>query len=72
MVQSLAQYYSIEATITDIELSLHEANNTLSLLVNEMPQKWTISPDATLNVPVMNRTAIPMAELAVRPDVRAI
>ncbi len=36
-----------------------------------MPQKWTISPDATLNVPVMKRTAIPMAELAVRPDVRA-
>ncbi len=71
VVQSLAQYYSIEATITDIELSLHEANNTLSLLVNEMPQKWTISPDATLNVPVMKRTAIPMAELAVRPDVRA-
>ena len=71
VVQSLAQYYSIEASINDIELSLHEANNTLSLLMNEMPQKWTISPDATLNVPVMKRSAIPMAELAVRPDVRA-
>lgn len=71
VVQSEAQYFSIEASINDIEMSLHEANNTLSLLVNEMPQKWTISPDATLNVPVMKRTAIPMAELAVRPDVRA-
>lgn len=71
VVQSLAQYYSIEASITDIELSLHEANNTMSLLLNEMPQKWTISPEASINVPVMKRTAIPMAELAVRPDVRA-
>ncbi len=71
VVQSLAQYYSIEASITDIELSLHEANNTMSLLLNEMPRKWTVSPDASINVPVMNRTAIPMAELAVRPDVRA-
>ncbi len=71
VVQSLAQYYSIEASIADIELSLHEANNTMSLLLNEMPRKWTVSPDASINVPVMNRTAIPMAELAVRPDVRA-
>lgn len=71
VVQSLAQYYSIEASINDIELSLHEANNTLSLLLNEMPQKWTVSADASLNVPVMKRSAIPMAELAVRPDVRA-
>lgn len=71
VVQSLAQYYSIEAAITDVELSLHEANNTLSLLLNVMPQTWTISPDAVLNVPEMKRTAIPMAELAARPDVRA-
>lgn len=71
VVQSLAQYYSIEASITDIELSLHEANNTLSLLLNEMPQKWTIAADASINVPVMKRAAVPMSELAVRPDVRA-
>lgn len=71
VVQSLAQYYSIEAAITDVELSLHEANNTLSLLLNVMPQTWSISPDAVLNVPEMKRTAIPMAELAARPDVRA-
>ena len=29
VVQSLAQYYSIESAITDVEMSLHEANNTL-------------------------------------------
>lgn len=71
VVQSQAQFYSIKASITDIELSLHEANNTMSLLLNEMPQKWTIAADASINVPVMKRTSIPMAELAVRPDVRA-
>lgn len=71
VTQSLAQYYSIQGTINDIEMSLHEANNTLSLLMNVMPQKWAISPDATLNAPTMQRTSIPMAELAVRPDVRA-
>lgn len=71
VVQSEAQYYSIEASITDIELSLIEANNTLSLLLNEMPQAHTVSPLASLNVPEMRRAAVPMAELAVRPDVRA-
>ena len=71
VVQSQAQYYSIEASINDIEMSLHEANNTLSLLLNEMPQRWTISPEAALSAPVMKRSAIPMAELAARPDVRA-
>lgn len=71
VVQSLAQYYSIEASISDVELSLHEANNTLSLLLNVMPQTWAISSDAVLEVPEMRRTAIPMSELAARPDVRA-
>lgn len=71
VVQSLAQYYSIQGSITDIEMSLHEANNTMSLLLNVMPQKWNISPAATLKTPTMQRSAIPMAELAVRPDVRA-
>ncbi|MDE5726623.1 MAG: TolC family protein [Duncaniella sp.] len=71
VVQSEAQYYSIESSINDIELSLHETNNTLSLLLNTMPQKWNIPASATLSLPTMNRTAIPMAELAARPDVRA-
>ncbi len=71
VVQSLAQYYSIEAQITDIDLSLHEANNTLSLLLNTMPQTWSIPSSAALSVPTLTRSAIPMSELAARPDVRA-
>lgn len=71
VVQSSANYYSILASITDIETALHEANNTMSLLLNVAPQKWNISSQAVLEVPEMLRSSIPMCELAARPDVRA-
>lgn len=71
VVQSNAQYYSILASITDIEVSLDEMYNTMSLLLNVMPQKWSVSPDAVLEVPAMYRESVPMRELAARPDVRA-
>lgn len=71
VVQSEAQYYGILASITDLEVSLDELNNTMSLLLGVMPQKWTVSPDASLTAPAIMRDAIPMRELAGRPDVRA-
>lgn len=71
VVQSQAQYYSIESSITDIETSLHEANNTLSLLLNTMPQRWSIPASATLQLPDLKRASVQMVELAARPDVRA-
>ena len=71
VVQSEAQYYSIESSIADIEMNLHELNNTLSLLLNTMPQKWSIPSSANLTVPAITRTSVPMSELAARPDVRA-
>lgn len=71
VVQSEAQYYGILASITDIEVSLHEMNNTLSLLLNVTPQTWSIPASASLNAPVIMRDAIPMRELACRPDVAA-
>lgn len=71
VVQSEAQYYGILASITDIEVSLHEMNNTLSLLLNVTPQTWSIPASASLNAPVIMRDAIPMRELASRPDVAA-
>ena len=71
VVQSEAQYYSIESSIADIEMNLHELNNTLSLLLNTMPQKWMIPSSANLTVPAITRTSVPMSELAARPDVRA-
>ncbi|MDE6557069.1 MAG: TolC family protein [Duncaniella sp.] len=71
VVQSQAAYYSVEASLTDIETALVQANNSMSLLMNTMPVRWTISPDAALNLPALQRAAIPMTELAARPDVRA-
>lgn len=71
VVQAQANYLSILASITDLEQSLVQANNTMSLLLNVMPQKWDISADAILNVPAIYRAGVPMAELAARPDVRA-
>lgn len=71
VVQSEANYYSILASITEIEVSLHDMNNTLSLLLNVMPQTFAISGTAALAVPEIYRDGVPMRELAARPDVRA-
>lgn len=71
VVQSEANYYSILASITDIEVKLHEMNNTMSLLLNVMPQTFAIPGTATLTVPAIYREGVPMRELAARPDVRA-
>lgn len=70
VVQSRANYYNILASITDIEVNLDEMNNTMSLLLNERPQEWDIPANASIETPEISRT-VPMAELAVRPDVRA-
>lgn len=71
VVQSTAQYYSILASITDLEVSLDQAYNTMSLMMNVMPQRWSIPAGLSLEAPQMLRSAIPMCELAARPDVRA-
>ena len=71
VVQSEAQYYGILGSITDIEVSLNEMNNTMSLLLNVLPQRWDIPASATINKPSIVRDAIPMRELASRPDVSA-
>ena len=71
IVQSTANYYSILASITDLEVSLDATNNTMSLLLNVMPQQWSISSTALLEAPAMVRDGVPMRELAARPDIRA-
>lgn len=71
VVQSEAQYYGILASITDLEVSLDEMYNTMSLLLGLMPQKWEVSADAMLTVPSIVRESVPMYELAMRPDVAA-
>ncbi|MDE5942502.1 MAG: TolC family protein [Muribaculaceae bacterium] len=71
VVQSEAQYWSILASITDMESSLVQANNSMSLLLNEQPQTWAIPASARMENPRVLRDGVPMRELAMRPDVRA-
>lgn len=71
VVQSAAQYQSILASIADLETSLHEANNTLSLLVGVMPQTWEIPAAQSVSLPERFNAGVPMSALANRPDVRA-
>ncbi len=71
VTQSEAQYWSILASITDLESGLEQANSSMSLLLNELPQVWPISGAAEMDMPAMMREGVMMRELAARPDVRA-
>lgn len=71
VVQSDAQYQSMLASIPQLEASLVQLNNTMSLLLHVMPQKFTVSADAALSVPGQLNTGVPMSYLAMRPDVYA-
>ena len=71
VVQSQAQYWSILASITDLETALTQANNSMSLLLNEAPATWEIPATARMEVPQILRDGVAMRELAMRPDVRA-
>lgn len=72
VVQSTAQYYSILASITDLEASVHETYNTLSLLLGAMPgDEWNIPAQHVALMPDIVREGVPMVELACRPDVKA-
>ncbi|MBD5234577.1 MAG: TolC family protein [Bacteroidales bacterium] len=71
VVQSAANYYSILASITDLETTLDQLNNTMSLLQNTLPQEWDVTDRVDLSVPEVLYSGIPMAELALRPDVAA-
>ncbi len=71
VVQSRAQSLGIQASITDLETALEEANTTLSLLLGVMPQKFAIPAGRHLQLPAQFTTGVPMSALANRPDVRA-
>ena len=71
VVQSDANYYSILGSITDLEASLDKLNNTMSLLLDTLPQEWAVADRVDLRVPEVIREGVPMVELACRPDVQA-
>ncbi|MCM1319442.1 MAG: TolC family protein [Muribaculaceae bacterium] len=71
VVQNRASYYSVMASIPELEAALHEANNTMSLLLNTFPTTWTVTKEMTFAAPAVVNEGVPMAYLAARPDVRA-
>ncbi|MDE7396529.1 MAG: TolC family protein, partial [Muribaculum sp.] len=72
VVQQTANYYSILASIKDLETALNDANSAFSLLLNtKCVEDWGISPDATFELPATYSRGVAMRELASRPDVRA-
>ncbi len=71
VVQADANYYSIVGSITDLEVSLDQLYNTMSLLVNTLPQKWQVCDKVDLTLPVAYEQGVEMKALSSRPDVRA-
>lgn len=72
VVQSQANYSSVLASIPAIELSINEANNTMSLLMNERMATWPVNEDAAplvVSAAMDAGNGIPMKYLANRPDV---
>ncbi len=71
VMQSEANYFGILANITDLEAARVQLNNAMSLLLNTMPQEWTVSDQAEMAMPEMARNGVAMSTLAARPDVAA-
>ncbi|MDE6028446.1 MAG: TolC family protein, partial [Muribaculaceae bacterium] len=71
VVQSEANYYSILASIPDIEQSIKTTQNALSLLMGVYPKEWSVSSNLDFNLPVSVANGVPVTFLASRPDVRA-
>ena len=71
VVQSTANYHSVLAAIPNIEMSIHELNNTMSLLLNTARQSWEVNTESMITLPCSLQEGIPMSYLAQRPDVKA-
>lgn len=71
VVQSEANYWSILASIPDIRQSIHEVQNTLSLLLHSYPREFDVTSNLEFDLPVDINAGVPITYLAVRPDVRA-
>ncbi|MDE6558648.1 MAG: TolC family protein [Muribaculaceae bacterium] len=71
VAQSEANYYSILASIPDLEQQIHLTRTTLSLLLNTYPREWTVTSSLDFNIPKSIVESIPVSYLAARPDVAA-
>lgn len=71
VLQAQASYYNILASITDLEATVVQLNNTMSLLLNVMPRSWEVNAYRDLSVPAFADNGVEMWMLASRPDVTA-
>lgn len=71
VVQSRANYYSILASIPDLEQQITLVDNSLSVLLNTYPREWKVGTDLNLELPAEVYAGVPMSYLATRPDVAA-
>lgn len=71
VVQSRANYYNILSTIPELEHQIEVAQNALSLMLNTMPQKWTVTSELNFDLPASLLGGVPVSYLAARPDVHA-
>lgn len=71
VVQSRANYYSIMASIPDLNQQIETLQNTLSLLLNTYPQKFVVTSELNFSLPESLIQGVPMTYLAARPDVLA-
>lgn len=72
VVQSRANFYSIKSTIPVLENSINQVQNSLSLLLNEYPNEWSVTDKLSFTIPNELISGIPISYLATRPDVRAM
>lgn len=71
VVQSRANLYNIMSSIPTLENSIHELQNTLSLLLNTYPQTWEVTSELDFDIPAQLVSGIPVSYLGARPDIRA-
>lgn len=71
VAQSEANYFSILASIPDLEQQISLTQNSLSLLLNTYPQKWEVTSSLDFEIPEALVNGMPINYLAVRPDVAA-
>lgn len=71
VVQSTANYWSIMGSIPDIKQSIRETENSMSILLHQYPQEWTVTDNLAFDLPVDIESGVPVTYLAARPDVRA-
>lgn len=71
VVQSKANYSSLLASIPQTEMSLRQAYNSLSLLLNRPSQEWVVDASYNPVFPEYMEEGVPLKYLAARPDVQA-